>query len=966
MNTPCPPAWCARAIGAALVAGSAALAAGTGAAQSPQASQSVPFRSGIELIAIDVSVVDKTGAPLRALGSDQFEVTVDGRPRRVISAELVDHAPPPGGTAPGADADEAGSPIYSSNATPWRSPRSGRMFFILVDQGSFGPSKTRAVIAAAKRFVAGLQPTDRVGVFAFPGPGPVVAPTSDHAAVRIALGSLVGLNQPLRRLGPTDLSLSESADIGSGDVVALSAAIDRECRGLRGIQRISCTSQVREEARTISLNAELQTRQALSGMQDVLQALAAFDERKTLVLVSAGLPSSDRAGGGLNLNAEISTLAREAAKANANLYVLHLDSVFLDSYSSSEQHLSRTPSRDASISGSGLETLAGASGGTLLRVATEADVAFDRVLKETSASYMLGLEPLDGDRDGKPHAVRVTVKVPGAHVRSRRDFIIAPAVRTAPANPLAAALSTPRVATAVPMGVSTRTLSVDPAGGLRVLVTAQVGSRLPGSAAFTMGLVVWDSRGRLVLTTQPETQRLVVAPGNRAGSAAYLAALTLPPGDYHLRLAARDADGRLGSVDHAFSVTLAEGDGVMMGDLVLLHPARSADDPLAIIPDGRLRGRTVAAHLEIVATAGDSAPAVTFGVADRADGQLLVQVPGHVSSGNAPGRSTADAVLDLALLPPGNYVAVAVIKRGTRDLGRRHEPLRLEGAASAIGTAGVGGAAATAIAAPRVKFAPGLSPTLAKTFAQADVLTPPALAYFADRVKAADASPPEAVTAALADLRNGRFDAVLAGLSRTSSDRLSAAFLKGVALLATGRPDRAAVELRQALRISDDFLPAAFYLGACYAAGGKDEEAVGAWQTALVTEGEARFVYEVLADALLRLEDAGQAIQVLDEARERWPDDAGFLPRMAIAQAMHGRRADALATLRGYLDDHRTDAEAAALAIRLIFEAREAGQVIVSDESDREAAAMYGEWYRSGGGPNQALVDRWLAFIAKR
>ena len=141
---------------------------------------------------------------------------------------------------------------------------------------------------------------------------------------------------------------------------------------------------------------------------------------------------------------------------------------------------------------------------------------------------------------------------------------------------------------------------------------------------------------------------------------------------------------------------------------------------------------------------------------------------------------------------------------------------------------------------------------------------------------------------------------------------------------------------------------------------------MGAWQTALVTEGDARIVYDVLADALLRLEDAEQTIQVLGEAQARWPDDDGFLPRQAVAEAMLGRRADAVATLTRYLDKHRTDTEAAALAIRLIYESRVAGQAITSPETDRETAATFGEWYHGAGGQNRALVDRWLAFIAEK
>jgi hypothetical protein len=55
---------------------------------------------------------------------------------------------------------------------------------------------------------------------------------------------------------------------------------------------------------------------------------------------------------------------------------------------------------------------------------TSPDVAFDRVLRETSAYYLLGVEVSEDDRDGRPHAIGVKVKRKGAEVRSRAEVII--------------------------------------------------------------------------------------------------------------------------------------------------------------------------------------------------------------------------------------------------------------------------------------------------------------------------------------------------------------------------------------------------------------------------------------------------------------------------------------------------------------------------------------------------------------
>ena len=64
--------------------------------QPPQ--QAPVFRSTVELVRVDVSVVSHDGgAPILGLGVDDFEVWLDGRKRRVVSAELESFAHDPAG-----------------------------------------------------------------------------------------------------------------------------------------------------------------------------------------------------------------------------------------------------------------------------------------------------------------------------------------------------------------------------------------------------------------------------------------------------------------------------------------------------------------------------------------------------------------------------------------------------------------------------------------------------------------------------------------------------------------------------------------------------------------------------------------------------------------------------------------------------------------------------------------------------
>ena len=162
-----------------------------------QSAQAPVFRSGVELITVDVTVVDSSGNPIRTLRPDQFRVSIDGRSRRVVSADLVEYAPGDAGDGTGA-APVRPRATFSSNDSPVSAAAPGRLVFLAVDQGSFRPMAGRAATDAANRFLNRLQPQDRVGLIVFPAPGPSVAPSTDRTAVRQALDRIVGSGEALQ------------------------------------------------------------------------------------------------------------------------------------------------------------------------------------------------------------------------------------------------------------------------------------------------------------------------------------------------------------------------------------------------------------------------------------------------------------------------------------------------------------------------------------------------------------------------------------------------------------------------------------------------------------------------------------------------------------------------------------------------------------------------------------------------
>ena len=82
---------------------------------------------------------------------------------------------------------------------------------------------------------------------------------------------------------------------------------------------------------------------------------------------------------------------------------------------------------DRSLHGNWLSAFSQSAGGRLIYVPVgTANFAFDRILRETSAYYLLGVEPAPADRDGRPRKLDVKVKRHGVSVRSRQWVVIPP------------------------------------------------------------------------------------------------------------------------------------------------------------------------------------------------------------------------------------------------------------------------------------------------------------------------------------------------------------------------------------------------------------------------------------------------------------------------------------------------------------------------------------------------------------
>jgi len=384
-------------------------------AQSPPSQQQPVFRSAAEAFLIDLQVVSRSGDPILDLRPDELTIEIGGRKRVISSLQLLAFAP----------SMRAGSPPVASSATervPGEMPR--RRYIIAVDEHSFLPGSALAWKEAIKRFVAGLRPDDLAGLYAYPVGGPLVPLTEDRQVLLNGVDRIVGrLEIPRHQY---NMSLSEAIDITAGDVEVAQRVAQRECSRP---DQIHCVNRALPgQARMMTTDVEMLVSQSIGGLRTLMRSLKEMPDRKTVVVVSGGMMAGDRVGGRINLNAEIWEAGREASEANVNLYVLHLDTSFLEMFSARNKVLV-SQLRDVELRAQGIARFAGAGGGELIRVqAGTGDDAFRRVLRETSAYYLLSVDVEERDRKDRAQKIKVKTSRRNAIVR-HREWAVVPASR---------------------------------------------------------------------------------------------------------------------------------------------------------------------------------------------------------------------------------------------------------------------------------------------------------------------------------------------------------------------------------------------------------------------------------------------------------------------------------------------------------------------------------------------------------
>lgn len=530
-------------------------------AQDPQAPQPT-FRARVDLIQVDVSVLDRDRHPVSGLTAADFTLMEDGRPRPIVSFTAV-HVPPPAAPATGWVADIA--PDVTTNTHP-----PGRLVVIAIDDGAlstngalWGVQKARAAARAAVKELG----ADDLGALVLTEHGRTAQNfTNDRARLLAAID-----NTPL--FPGTD---------------------NPDPRDQKQNWRASCTCGLC----------------SVEGLQRVTQSLRSLpQQRKTILYISPGVSADITMPEFQQLPSPMAAFhdGCEQRKHDAMLDVFRqaaLGNVTISTI-------------DPNGIGGGhsypefLRTIAENTGGRAVTHDNDPDRQVPALLLESSSYYLLGFESASRSADGAFH--RIEVKVPGRdlEVRSRvgyfaptRKEMSAAAVGQATSGSLEAAIAGHLPKADLPLQISAAAFAE---ANRKSTVAIALTVRQPRNAAAeepaastkpatTVDVLAsaFDAEGR-VWGTRKLSVKLGLNAANR-GSIVYeiLPRMTLSPGTYEIRVAARTADARSGSVYTFVDVPDFSHSAVSLSGIVLeATPAVAAAPPdayadlLPVVPTAR-------------------------------------------------------------------------------------------------------------------------------------------------------------------------------------------------------------------------------------------------------------------------------------------------------------------------------------------------------------------------------------------
>jgi hypothetical protein len=490
-------------------------------------------------------------------------------------------------------------PPYATNVVG----RNGRIIYILIDDDSIAPGREEPMKSAVRMLTTELGPGDRIGVLTAQGQLNI-RPVDDPSKIRLAVDALAGR-----------ASSNENES-------------DAQCRTTRVLAAVGTL---------LSL---------AGGTPSTILVFAGGMSPPSNKIVVVGSKTSSGTSEVCPVRPEdYQNIGVLAAGAHADLYMFHL----------TEGMVSRSSTQDA-----GLESLAGVTGGELIRLSGNPQASVSRLLRETSSYYVATFESDPAERNGQ--ALRIDLKSSRDKVklRSRPEVTI-------PKSGAKAAAPKDMLRTAadyrdLPLRAAAYASRHAGSDELKVVALFEA---LDAARLTSASVALFDEKNTLKRQWTAQASDFTTQP--------VMAALTAPAGVYRLRVAAVDDSGRAGTADYELTAELSRADPLKLSALVLGTQQQGGGFvPLLDFKDAAI----AIGLLEIYGAAANGAVTIDLDVASTPDGPPLAKAETTVSPPRPDGVRTAIGGFNIANLSPGDYLMRAVVSLDGKPVGKVVRTLR--------------------------------------------------------------------------------------------------------------------------------------------------------------------------------------------------------------------------------------------------------------------------------------------------
>lgn len=414
----------------------AVLAAGGALLAQQQAQQPPTFKSGVQLVEVDVRVFDKDGRFVTDLTRDDFELLENGTPQKIEAMYLVGAAvqpspgtPDPAGVLPTRPDANAGIPSPEPRGPSPESTQTWIFFFDLnhlTPGGGFDRARKAVDDFIRDRFREG----DIAGILA----GDKMI-NNRLTSIRQELLEAVKQVKPrgdsrtryieLTREWPRFLNEEEPLRIARNENEWIQRAVMRACTDEPSACQMA-DGAVRQKAARFAVDIHQASMATLTAFNGLASGLARMPGPKSVVFLSDGFVIQD-------IETSLRTVVGQLARAGARVYAIDvrgLDRAGQRNLIDQEQAEDTAgPFVKMDALADGPNSVAVDTGGLMIRNENNIGRALDRIGEDAGRYYVLAYQPENSNFDGKYRPIQVRVKRDGLRVRARRGYLALPSSR---------------------------------------------------------------------------------------------------------------------------------------------------------------------------------------------------------------------------------------------------------------------------------------------------------------------------------------------------------------------------------------------------------------------------------------------------------------------------------------------------------------------------------------------------------